>query len=82
MEKALIVLASSSAVHAVKTMLEKRYKIYTKIIQAPSVISRSGCSYCLEIDKSELRYAINLIRVSDMSIRGIYDSVTYEKISL
>ena len=82
MEKALIVLASSSAVHAVKTMLEKRYRIYSKIIQAPSAISQSGCSYCIEIDKSELRTAVNLIKVSDMSIRGIYDSVTYQKISL
>ena len=82
MEKVLVVLASSSAAHAVKTMLEKRYKIYSRIVQAPSCLSVLGCTYCIELNRFELRTAINLIKVSGLSIRGVYDAKTYQKINM
>ena len=80
MNKALVVLASSTSAFSVKTLLEKRYKIYSKIIQAPNSIAELGCSYCLEIDMINLKTALNLIKVSGISVRGVYNASTYEKI--
>jgi len=81
MSKALIVLASSTSAYSVKTMLETRYKINTKIIQTPAAISSLGCSYCLEIDIFNLRTALKLIKASDFSVRGVYDAYNYSKIN-
>ncbi len=80
MNKVLIVLASSTSAFAVKTLLEKRYKIPSRIIQAPAALSTLGCSYSLELDFQDLKTALNLIRVSGMSIRGVYNANSYEKI--
>lgn len=81
MDKALIILASSTSAVAVQKMLEKRFKIYTKIIQAPAELSSFGCSYCIEIDMLNLKTALNLISMSTISIRGVYNAATYEKIN-
>jgi len=82
MSKALIVLASSTSAYSVKTMLEKRYKIYTRIVQAPAALSNLGCAYCLEIDKMDLKTALSLIKMSTVSLRGVYDACTYQTINL
>ena len=80
MNKVLIVLVSSTSAFSVKALLEKRYKIHSKIIQAPSKIATLGCAYCLEIDAKDAKTAINLIKVSGMSVKGVYTADTYERI--
>ena len=80
MNKVLIVLISSTSAFSVKTLLEKRYKIHSRIIQSPAKIATLGCAYCLEIDAVDAKTAINLIKVSGISIKGVYTSDTYERI--
>ena len=80
MKKVLIVLLSHTSAFSLKTMLEKRYKIYSRIIQAPTKIALLGCSYCLEIDANDAKTAINLIKVSNITAKGIYTADTYERI--
>ena len=78
--KVLIVLASSTSAFSVKTLLEKRYKIQSRIIQAPAALATLGCAYSLELDSANLKTAMNLIKVSGMSVRGVYNADSYEKI--
>ncbi len=80
MKKVLIVLISSTSAFSVKTLLEKRYKVHSRIIQAPAKLATLGCAYCLEIDAEDAKTAINLIKVSGITIRGVYTSDTYERI--
>ncbi len=82
MSKALIVLASSTSAYSVKTMLEKRFKIKTRIIRTPIALSLSGCSSCLEIDDYNLKTALSLIKMSTISVRGVYDAATFQSIEL
>ena len=80
MNKVLIVLVSSTSAFSVKTLLERKYKIHSRIIQSPAKIATLGCAYCLEIDAVDAKTAIDLIRVSGISIKGVYSSDTYERI--
>ena len=80
MNKVLIVLVSSTSAFSVKTLLEKRYKIHSRIIQSPAKIATLGCAYCLEIDAADAKTAIDLIKVSGISTKGVYASGTYERI--
>lgn len=82
MNNVLIVLASSTTAYSVKTALEKRYKIYSKIVKSPSRLSTLGCSYCLEIKREDLKYALDIIDFSQISFRGAYDSKTYERLDI
>jgi len=80
MNKVLIVMLSTTSALSVKALLEKRYKIRSNIISAPSKIASLGCAYCLEIDAADAKTAINIIKVSGISTRGVYTSDTYERI--
>ncbi|MBO5008235.1 MAG: DUF3343 domain-containing protein [Clostridia bacterium] len=80
MNKVLIVLLSSTSAFSMKTMLETRYKIHSRIIQAPAKLAYLGCTYCIELDASDMKTAVNLLRVSGVSSKGIYNADTYEKI--
>jgi len=79
-KKVLIVLLSSTSAFSLKTLMEKRYKIHSRIIQAPAKLASLGCAYCLEIDAADLKIAVNLIKVSGISTRGVFTADTYEKI--
>lgn len=80
MSKVLMVLLSSTSAFSVKTLLERKYKIHTRIIQAPAKIAALGCSYCLELDACDAKTALNVVKVSGITTRGIYTADTYEKI--
>ena len=80
MNKVLIVLISSTSAFSLKTMLEKRYKIKSKILQTPADLASLGCSYCIEVDYTDLKTAVNLLNVSGITVRGVFDSVTHKKI--
>ena len=80
MNKVLIVLLSSTSAHSLKALLGKRYKIHSNVIQAPAKLAELGCAYCLEIDIADMKTAVNLIKVSGISTKGIYDAQTYQKL--
>ncbi len=80
MKKVLIVLLSSTSAFSLKSLLEKRFGIHSSIVQAPRELSHLGCMYCLEIDELDMMHTINLIKVSGISSKGVYDGKTYEKI--
>ncbi len=80
MNKVLIVLLSSTSAFSMKTMLETRYKIHSRIIQAPAKLAYLGCTYCIELDAANLRTAVNLLKASGVSSKGVFNADTYEKI--
>lgn len=80
MNKVLIVLLSSTSAYSLKTLLGRRYKIHSRVIQAPAKLAVLGCAYCLEIDMSDMKTAANLIKVSGITTKGIYDAVNYQKL--
>ncbi len=80
MNKVLMVLLSSTSAFSVKTLLEKKYKIHSRIIQAPAKIASLGCSYCLELDAYDAKTALDIVKVSGITTRGVYTADTYEKL--
>ena len=80
MKKVLVVLLSSTSAFSLKSLLEKRFKIHSSIVQAPKELSYLGCTYCLEIDAYDMAQAVNIIKVSGVSSKGVYDAQTYEKL--
>lgn len=78
--KVLIVLLSSTSAFSLKTLMEKRFGVHSTVIQAPAQLAQLGCSYCLEIDISDMKTAVNIIKASGITTRGIYDGETYQKI--
>lgn len=80
MNKVLIVLVSSTSAFSLKTLLEKRYKIQSRILQTPADLAFLGCSHCIEVDYAELKTAVNLLKVSGITVKGVFDAVSHKKI--
>lgn len=80
MDKVLIVFLSSTSAAGVKTMLERKYAVPSRILQTPSGISAGGCSYCLEVSDSDLNIAWNIVKSLGVSSKGVYRKGSLEKI--
>ena len=80
MDKVLIVFLSSTSAAGVKTMLERKYAVPSRILQTPSGISTGGCSYCLEVSDSDLNTAWNIVKSLGVSSKGVYRKGSLEKI--
>ena len=80
MDKVLIVFLSATSAARVKSVLEKRYAIPSKIMQTPSGVAAAGCSYCLELKEKHLHIAWKIVKSMDLSSKGVYSSETLQKI--
>lgn len=80
MDKVLIVFLSATSASRIKSVLEKKYAIPSKIMQTPSGIAASGCSYCLELKEKHLHVAWNLVKSMDLSSKGVFKADTLQKI--
>ena len=80
MTKVLIVFLSATSAGKVKSMLERKYAIPSKVIQAPSEIATSGCSYCLEINEKHLGVAWRIVKSMGASSKGVFKKDSLEKI--
>lgn len=80
MDKVLIVFLSATSAGRVKSILERKYAIPSKIIQTPTGVSASGCSYSLEIREKHLHTAWNLVKDMDLSSKGVFRAGSLEKV--
>lgn len=80
MDKVLIVFLSATSASRVKSILEKRYAIPSKIMQTPSGVAASGCSYCLELKEKYLHIAWNIVKSMGLSSKGAFNADTLQKI--
>ncbi len=80
MEKVLIVFLSATSASAVKSILEKKYAIASRIVQAPPKISDTGCAYALELKEKNLYIAWNIVKSMDISSKGVYNADASAKI--
>ena len=80
MNKILIVFLSATSANKVKSVLERRYAIPSKIMQTPSAIGVTGCSYSLMINEKYLHVAWELVKSMDLTSKGVYRMDTHQKI--
>lgn len=80
MDNVLIVFLSATSANRVKSILEKKYAVPSKIVQTPTGVSVTGCSYSLRIREKHLNTAWNLIKNMELSSKGVFRAGTLEKI--
>lgn len=80
MNKVLIVFLSATSAGKVKSMLERKYAIPSKLIQAPSELADYGCSYCLEINEKHLNIAWKIVKSMTISSKGVFKKDNLQKI--
>ena len=67
----ILVFGSVTAAKRVEKTIAK-YGILSKTISTPKVISKTGCSHSIKLYESNLNDVFNIIRHSDVEIKGIY----------
>ncbi len=80
MDKVLIVFLSATGAARIKALLEKKYAIPSKVLQTPSKLSETGCSYSLELSERHLQIAWNLVKNSGLTSKGVYRKGSLVKI--
>ena len=80
MNNILIVFASLTTANKVKSELEKRFGISSKVMQTPGAIKLKSCSYCLRISDDNLNTALGFIKENDVRTKGAYRESDYSKI--
>lgn len=80
MDKVLIIFLSSTGAVKMKSLLEKRYAIPSRVLQTPSKLAEKGCSYSLELNEKHLHTAWSLVKKSGLTSKGVYRKDTLEKI--
>ena len=72
MENVLIVFLSLTTANRIKSELERRYGIKSKVMQTPKTIPVKSCSYCIRLAAGDLQKAWNMIKNLDVYTKGVY----------
>lgn len=72
MDNVLIVFLSMTTANRIKSELEKRYGIKSKVMQTPKTIPVKSCSYCIKLSSADLNKAWNMIKGMDIYTKGVY----------
>ena len=80
MNNILIVFASQTSAEKIKSMLEHKFNIRSKLIQTPIAIPVNGCSYSIRLKSEDFEKARSDILNANVRIRGIYKDIDYSKI--
>ena len=72
MDSVLIVFLSNTTANRIKSELEKRYGIKSKVMQTPKSVPVKSCSYCLKLEYKDLERAWNMIKSMDVYTKGVY----------
>ena len=72
MENVLIVFLSMTTANRIKSELERRYGIKSKVMQTPKTIPVKNCSYCIRLAAGDLQKALNMIKNLDVYTKGVY----------
>lgn len=80
MNNVLIVFASLTTANKVKSELERRFRIYSRVLQTPGGIRLKSCSYCIRISEDNLKTALGFIKENGVQTKGAYRESDYSKI--
>lgn len=80
MEKVLVVFMSATTTARMKSILERKYQIPSRVLQTPSSIAVKGCSHCLEINEKDLRKVWTVVNGLNVTSKGVYRKGSLEKI--
>lgn len=72
MENVLIVFLSMTTANRIKSELERRYGIKSKVMQTPKTIPVKSCSYCIRLAAGDLQKTWNMIKNLDVYTKGVY----------
>lgn len=76
----LIVFASATTANRLKSVLYKKFRINSEVIQTPASLSDKGCSYCLRVRFEHADTVWKIVRENGLSSKGIYSDTDYHKI--
>lgn len=76
----LIVFASITTANKIKSELEKRYSIVSKVVQTPKAVPVKSCSYCIKLSEENLYKAWSMIKMSGVYTKGVYRESDYSKL--
>lgn len=80
MDYILIVFASQTSAAKIKSLLEHRFNIHSKLVQTPRAIPVNGCSHSIKLKADDFEKVRSYILSANVRIRGIYKDVDYSKI--
>lgn len=80
MEYVLIVFSSLTTANKIKSELEKKYSIKSRVIQTPKNIPVKSCSYCVRISQGDMSKAWNVVKNLDVYTKGVFSEKDYKKI--
>ncbi len=80
MEFALIVFSSLTTANKIKSELEKKYSIKSRVIQTPKNIPLKSCSYCVRIAQTDMPMAWNMVKSLDVYTKGVFSEKDYKKL--
>ena len=64
----------------IKSELEKKLGIKSKVMQTPKSIPVKSCSYCIKLDYNDLQKAWNLVQSMDVYTKGVYREIDNSKV--
>ena len=80
MDSVLMVFSSLTTANRIKSELEKRYAIKSKVIQTPKNIPVKSCSYCVKLAYKDLQKSWNMVKSRDVYTKGVYRESDYSKL--
>ncbi len=72
MDSVLIVFLSMTTANKIKSELERRHGIKSRVMQTPKTIPVKSCSYCIKLSAKDLKKAWNMIKSMDVYTKGVY----------
>ncbi len=80
MEFVLIVFSSLTTANKIKSELEKKYSIKSKVLQTPKNIPVKSCSYCVKVSEADMSKAWNMVKSLDVYTKGVFREKDFKKI--
>ncbi len=80
MKFCLIVFASATTANRVKSVLYKKFRINSTLMQTPKALPIVSCSYCLRFSIEHIDTVWDLVTQNGLSTKGIYREMDYEKL--
>lgn len=80
MEYVLLVFSSLTTANKIKTEIEKKYSIKSRVMQTPKNVPVKSCSYCLRILYKDAEKVWNFVKSYDVYTKGVYSEKNYNRI--
>ncbi len=77
MEKGIVVYNSASVVHRAKKLLKKK-RVTVRVVQLPSDLGLSGCSYGMECGLEDLDGVLAYSQEQGLTVKAVYRAADTE----